>query len=206
MIATLRGELIFRQKDRIVVDVRGVGYEVLCTEAVLYALPEIGAEVFLYIQSEVREDSITFYGFLDGDEKRLFLKLKSVSGIGPKLALAILSGVRPAELVRAIMAEDVTYLKRLPGIGKKTAERLCLELKDKVEFIPEAMSGAGGVSLAPVREEGIAADVVSALVNLGYPRASARMAVEAVRRLMNEDEFAALSLETLLRQSLRSLA
>ena len=207
MIACLRGELFSKSSDRVVIDVNGVGYEVFCTEASLYQLPEAGHEVFLFVHTDVRDDAINLYGFLDETERKMFLKLTGVSGIGPKLALNILSGMRLAELARNIAGQNIGQLTRLPGVGKKTAERLCLELKDKMDFIPDAETA----SLArPSLEEGgddlQVADVISALVNLGYPRSSARTAVDTVRRQMEQGEFSALRLEDLLRLALRTLA
>jgi holliday junction DNA helicase RuvA len=207
MIACLRGELFMKSADRVVVDVNGVGYEVFCTEASLYQLPETGHEVFLFVHTDVREDAIRLYGFLDEVERRMFLKLTDVSGIGPKLALNMISGMRIAELARNIAEQNIGQLTRLPGVGKKTAERICLELKDKMDFFPEAEAAfwqqAGAAQADDDRQ---VADVMSALVNLGYPRSSARTAVDKVRRQMQEDEFAALRLEDLLRMALRSLA
>lgn len=207
MIACLRGELFLKGSDRVVIDVNGVGYEVFCTEASLYQLPEVGHEVFLFVHTDVREDAINLYGFLDAVERKMFLKLKGVSGIGPKLAMNILSGMRMSELARNIAGQEIAQLTRLPGVGKKTAERLCLELKDKMDFIPEAETASllrPGLDQAGDDQQ--IADVISALVNLGYPRMSARTAIEKVRRQMHEDEFSALRLEELLRFALRALA
>ena len=206
MIACLRGELFSKGSGRVVVDVNGVGYEVFCTEANLYQLPETGQEVFLYVHTDVREDAINLYGFVDEIERRMFLKLIGVSGIGPKLALTILSGVRIADLARSIAGQDIGWLTRLPGIGKKTAERLCLELKDKMDFIPDAVTSLSQAGYDQAGDDRQIADVMSALVNLGYPRVSARTAVDKVRRQMKEEEFAALRLEELLRLALRTLA
>jgi len=206
MIACLRGELFYKGADRVVVDVNGVGYEVFCTEASLYQLPETGHEVFFFVHTEVREDAIKLYGFLDETERRMFLKLNDVSGIGPKLALNILSGMRVAELARNIAGQNIGLLTRLPGVGKKTAERLCLELKDKMDFIPDTPLASPLTGAEQSEDEGQVADVISVLVNLGYPRSSARTAVDKVRRQMPEEQFAALRLEELLRLALRSLA
>ncbi|MEJ2689659.1 MAG: Holliday junction branch migration protein RuvA [Deltaproteobacteria bacterium] len=206
MIACLRGELFFKGSDRVVVDVNGVGYEVFCTQANLYQLPETGHEVFLFVHTDVRDDAINLYGFLDFAERKMFLKLTGVSGIGPKLALNILSGMRLAELARTIAGQDIAQLTRLPGVGRKTAERLCLELKDKMDFIPrvEADSLARPGS-EPDDDDRQIEDVISALVNLGYPRNSARIAVDKVRRQMKE-EFSSLRLEDFLRLALWTLA
>ena len=207
MIACLRGELFFKGSDRVVIDVNGVGYEVFCTEANIYQLPEPGHEVFLFVHTDVREDAINLYGFLDATERKMFLKLTGVSGIGPKLALNILSGMRMAELARNIAGQNIGQLTRLPGVGKKTAERLCLELKDKMDFIPEAetvsLSRSGA---AQAGDDRLIEDVMSALVNLGYQKSSAQTAVDKVRRQMGDEEFAGLRLEELLRLTLRTLA
>lgn len=207
MIACLRGELFFKGADRVVVDVNGVGYEVFCTEASLYQLPETGHEVFLFVHTDVRDDAINLYGFLDFTERKMFLQLTGVSGIGPKLALNILSGMRLAELARSIAGQDIGQLTRLPGVGRKTAERLCLELKDKMDFIPEAEGGSlAQPGLEQAGDDRQLEDVMSALVNLGYPRSSARAALDKVRRQMKEEEFPSLRLEELLRLALRTLA
>lgn len=189
------------------VDVGGVGYEVHFPEAHHHRLPRLGEEVVLQIHTVVREDAISLYGFLDAAEKELFLLLMGVSGVGPKLARNILSAATPAEISRAIAAGDVGRLKQLPGVGKKTAERLCLELKDKVEFIPMA-----GVAVAPVVTapelfgDQPSRDALSALMNLGYPAPRARQALEQVRQQVGEEAYSALAIEELLRAALRGLA
>lgn len=206
MIACLKGELFYKSPEKLIVDVGGVGYEVLLPPNSIGRLPEIGEEVFLYIHTSVREDSLTLYGFVEIAEKEMFLLLISVSGVGPKLALNIVSNISPADLGRAILAEDLQRLTRLPGIGKKTAERLFLELKDKVPFLPANLE----VAQAPVESRELddqrGRDVVSALVNLGYPAPKARQAVERLRRQTPEDTFQSMNLEEMLRQTLRSLA
>ena len=132
MIATLTGKVLVKGLDRVVIDVAGVGYEVFVTTDTLTRLPDLSEDAFLHIYTQVREDAIVLYGFMDVDEKKMFLYLTSVSGIGPKLGLAALSGMRVSELCRAIVARDVKLLTTLQGVGKKTAERICIELKDKV--------------------------------------------------------------------------
>lgn len=208
MIASLKGELFLKSPERIIVDVHGVGYEVFVSMNSLHDLPAVGQDVFLYIHTNVREDAITLFGFLDSDEKAMFLLLTSVSGVGPKLALAILSGIKPAGLARAVVAKDLKTLTALSGVGKKTAERLCLDLKDKVPFV---VSGKGFSD-----EEEVAADlddadrqirdVVSVLVNLGYPQSRAQEAVIKTRKRLPVDAFAAMKIEEILRETLRSLA
>jgi Holliday junction DNA helicase RuvA len=205
MIASLRGVLAHKSPGSLIVDVGGVGYEVFFSPTGLHRLPENGEDIFLHIQTNVREDAIDLYGFLEVKEKEMFVLLTGVSGIGPKVAVNILSGMAPADLATAIAGTDLGRLVKLPGVGKKTAERLCLELKDKVQFA--AASDAvllGSPVLAPDDQQ--SADVISALINLGYPPANARTAIEKVRSTIGDDGFGELSLEDLLRQSLRSMA
>jgi len=132
VIASLSGKLIFRALDKAVIDVRGVGYEVYLSTDGISRLGDVGDDVFLFIHTHVREDAIVLYGFQEEEEKEMFLILKTVSGVGPKLALAILSGLRVADLCRAIGSKDIKALTALQGVGKKTAERLCVDLKEKV--------------------------------------------------------------------------
>ncbi len=202
MIATLRGEITVVSTDEVVVEAGGVGYRVRMSAAGISSLPASG-EVFLHIFTNVREDALELFGFADIDEKRLFILLNSVSGVGPRLGLNILSGASCVELCRAIVSGDTAALIRLQGVGKKTAERLCLELKDKIDFVPVAESVP---SVAAIPSDSVAADGVSALINLGYPAPAAKQVVNALRERLGEDAFAALSLEDLLRESLRSMA
>jgi len=171
MIAHLRGRLIAKRPNQAVVEAAGVGYDVSITIPTFSDLPSAGSEVALHIHTHVREDAIALFGFLRAEEKQFFEKLIQVSGIGPKLAITILSGMPAAEMVSAIRAGDIARLTRIPGIGKKTAERMVLELRDKLE-------GFGECPLAklatPVEE-----DVLSALVNLGYQRVAAERALAA---------------------------
>jgi Holliday junction DNA helicase RuvA len=207
MIACLKGEVLFKTSERVIIDVNGVGYEVYCSESSLYELPDSGHEVFLHVYTDVRDDAINLYGFQNSIERTMFVKLVGVSGIGPKLALNILSGMRVTELARTIASENIAQLTRLPGIGKKTAERLCLELKDKMEFIPDTETGSAQAAMSGnLGDETLVNDVISALVNLGYPRANARAAIDNVRMQMDEEQFSGLRLEELLRHALRSLA
>lgn len=207
MIASLTGQLAHRAADSLIVNVGGVGYEVFFPASRHERLPELGGELFLHIQTVVREDSFSLYGFLDSAEKRIFLLLLGVSGVGPRVAMNILAGAEPAALGRAIISEDVLWLKKLPGVGKKTAERLCLELKDKLEFFPTT-AAAAGIPAAPARDlvDQPSRDALSALVNLGYPPVRAREALERVRREVGDEACVAFPLDELLRRALRSLA
>ncbi|MBU0483899.1 MAG: Holliday junction branch migration protein RuvA [Proteobacteria bacterium] len=205
MIACLRGELFAKFADRLIIDVGGVGYEVFLSSANFALLPTIGAELFLHIYTNVREDALDLYGFIEAEEKQMFLLLVGVSGVGPKLALNILSGSRPSELAGAICAGDIGRLVKLPGVGKKTAERLCLELKDKVEFMVRDMSG-GQIVDRTLPADQLSVDAVSALVNLGYTPNAARNALELVRKQVGAEIYPAMKIEELLRQALRSLA
>jgi Holliday junction DNA helicase RuvA len=162
VIAHLRGKLLAKNPNHAVVEAAGVGYEVTITIPTFSALPALGAEVALHIHTHVREDALALFGFLRPDEKQLFEKLISVSGIGPKLAITTLSGMAADTMVSAIQGNNVAALTRIPGIGKKTAERMVLELRDKLE----GFGAAPGVAAASPMEE----DVISALVNLGYQR------------------------------------
>jgi holliday junction DNA helicase RuvA len=207
MIASLRGELFARNSDSLIIDVRGVGYEVFISRLNQDKLPAIGQETFLYIHTEVREDALTLYGFSDPTEKKIFLLLLGVSGVGPRLALNILSGMPAAELAAAIHSEDIGRLTRIQGVGKKTAERLCLELKEKVRFMPELTAPASAIVTAdPGTGDQRSADAISALMNLGYSPVQARESLKAVRFRTPPEMFASMGLEELLRQALRSLA
>lgn len=172
MIAHLRGKLLAKHPNQAIVEAAGVGYDVTISIPTFSDLPSPGSEVALHIHTHVREDALALYGFLRPSEKVLFEKLLTVSGIGPKLAITILSGMAADEMVGAIRGNDVARLTRIPGIGKKTAERMVLELRDKLpQSAPTAMTVAPPVSAV---EE----DVLSALVNLGYQRAAAEKALE----------------------------
>jgi len=174
MIAHLRGTLLAKHPNQAIVETAGVGYDVTISVPTFSDLPEVSAEVALYIHTHVREDVIALYGFLRASEKLLFEKLITVSGIGPKLAITILSGMPADEMVGAIRGNDVARLTRIPGIGKKTAERMVLELRDKLpQAAPLAAPSAPAMSST---EE----DVLSALVNLGYQRAAAEKALAAL--------------------------
>jgi len=174
MIAHLRGRLLAKHPNQAVVETSGVGYDVTISVPTFSDLPAIGSEVALHIHTHVREDLIALYGFLRQAEKQLFEKLITVSGIGPKLAITILSGMAADEMIGAIRGNDIARLTRIPGIGKKTAERMVLELRDK---LPPA--GAGDAPAAKAMSA-VEEDVLSALVNLGYQRAAAERALVSV--------------------------
>jgi Holliday junction DNA helicase RuvA len=206
MISCLKGELFHKSPEKVTILVNGVGYEVFLSSTSLEKLPQLGEDVFLHTFTYVREDTLTLFGFADTDEKKMFLLLINVSGIGPKLALSILSGIRPVDLARAIATKDIMRLTGLSGVGKKTAERLCLDLKDKVgiiaggdEDLPEF---AAGSQVEGSKEK----DVISALVNLGYPQSRAYIALSEVKRRIAPESVAEMRVEELIRETLRSLA
>jgi Holliday junction DNA helicase RuvA len=171
MIAHLRGKLIYKQPGQAIVEAAGVGYDVTISVPTFTALPSLGAEAALHIHTQVSEDQIALFGFLEIEEKRLFERLITVSGVGPKLAIKMLSGLSPERTVQAIRGQDHAQLTRIPGVGKKLAERLVVELKDKLDdfAVVQVQSAARG----PAAE-----DVLSALVNLGYQRPAAEKAIE----------------------------
>ena len=175
MIARLAGSLLDKNPGRIIVDVQGVGYDVQVPLSTFYVVGEPGATVTLRVHTHVREDVIALYGFATSLEQDLFERLISISGIGPKLALAVLSGIETPDLVRAIRAQDVARLTAIPGVGKKTAERIGLELKDR---LPQSLQAAVDTAKPPQPEDQLRADLLSALLNLGYPRAAAEKAIE----------------------------
>lgn len=207
MIATLTGRILFKNIDRAVVDVGGVGYEVFLSTGSVARLPEKGGDVFLYIHTNVREDAITLFGFIEEQEKELFLVLRTVSGIGPKLALAILSGLRVSAICQAIIAGDIKRLITLPGVGKRTAERICVELKEKVaHLVHGAVALHQGEREVVAAEGSVAADALSALTNLGYPDSVARGALGTVRKQLGDEAYAKLRIEVLIREALKALA
>ncbi|HBF42721.1 MAG TPA: Holliday junction branch migration protein RuvA [Desulfobacteraceae bacterium] len=200
MIAYLRGQLFAKTTQSVIIETGGIGYEVFVPLSTFYALPENEEDVSLYIYTYVREDALLLFGFHSKLEKTLFLMLTSVSGIGPKLSLNILSGIGPKELLEAIAHGDAIRLQAIPGVGKKTAERIALELKDRATKV----LGNEEISPVPVLEEGdrrLTDDALSALLNLGYSPKSAKMAIEKARSVIKE-----MTLEGLIRESLRVLA
>jgi holliday junction DNA helicase RuvA len=195
MIAHLRGRLLAKHPNQVVVETGGVGYDVTISVPTFSDLPGVGSEVALHIHTHVREDLIALYGFLRPAEKKLFEKLITVSGIGPKLAITILSGMAADEMVGAIRGNDIARLTRIPGIGKKTAERMVLELHDK---LPPA--GVGEVPAVPVMTA-MEDDVLSALVNLGYQRPAAERALASVAKNGKAGSF-----EVIFREALAALS
>jgi len=203
MIAHVRGQLLSATADSVVVDVGGVGYRCLVPTSTRSRLPAMGQDVLLHTSFQVREDSMTLYGFLTGEEYDLFELLLKVDGVGPKVALSVLSSTTPDALRRALAFEDITALCRVPGIGKKTAQRMVLELKDKVGSIGvEAVPLPGGVPVpAASGKPDARLDALEALTALGYTRADAAQAVEKAAREAGEEP----RTETLVRLSLKHL-
>jgi len=198
MIALLKGTLVEKQPNRLIVDVRGVGYEVQVPLSTFYHLPDPGCEVMLRVYTHVREDTLALFGFLTTLEQQIFERLIAISGIGPKLALAVLSGMESRDLVRAVQSGDSARLTTIPGVGRKTAERITLELRDRLAKLamPPAAEGAGGAAA----EGDVSGDLLSALLNLGYHRPLAERAVDAALRGAGDRSF-----ESLLKQALREL-
>jgi Holliday junction DNA helicase RuvA len=197
VIAHLRGRILDKQPNRIVVDVNGVGYELAVPLSTFYGLGAPGAEIALRVHTHVREDALLLYGFATALEQDLFERLIGISGIGPRVALAVLSGIEPLELVRAIERGDLARLTAIPGVGKKTSERIVLELKDR---LPRAHAMAVVAGAAP-EPPAVRDDVLSALMNLGYHRPLAEKAVDSAIKATPGGEF-----ERTLKQALRELA
>lgn len=200
MIAQLTGKLSQKQPNIIIIDVGGVGYEVTIPVSTFYELGDPGSSVSLRIHTNVREDSIQLFGFWTAREKELFLRLTSVSGVGPKLAITMLSGMPAAELITAIRGNDLARLTAIPGVGKKTAERVVVELRDKLAAISVEEQAGLAISHA-AGEEDIRDDTVGALMALGYPKAIAEKAVAAAMR-----EDGDRSIEAVLKRSLKRLS
>ena len=196
MIAFLRGRVLDKQPNKITVDVQGVGYEVHVPLSTYYDVGEEGAEVALRVHTHVREESLQLFGFLTPLEQQLFERLIGISGIGPKLAIAVLSGIDSAELVGAVQRGDVARLTSVPGIGRKTAERIVLELKDRLS---QLVMPAGALAAASPADR-LRSDLLSALQNLGYHRPLAEKAIDAALKGAGDGTF-----ETALRGALREL-
>ena len=194
MIAHINGKLIAKFPNQAIVEAGGVGYDVTITVPTFSALPALGASVALHIHTHVREDALALFGFLQMEEKKLFERLLQVSGIGPKLAITILSGMPVSDMVAAIRGGDLARLTRIPGIGKKTAERMVVELRDKLAAFGEV---AARPAVSPVEE-----DVLSALMNLGYQRPAAERALATASGMPG----ASGSFDVLFREALNALA
>jgi Holliday junction DNA helicase RuvA len=201
VIAHLRGSILEKHPNRIVIDVNGVGYDVFVPLSTYYGLGDAGAAIALRIHTHVREDAFVLYGFATRLEQELFERLIGVSGIGPKVALAVLSGIEPQEFIRAIERGDLARLTAIPGVGKKTSERIVLELKDR---LPRAQTAATSAGVAAPESPALRDDVVSALVNLGYHRPLAEKAAEAAITTIGSASDA--SFERALKQALREVA
>lgn len=210
MIARLRGTLQEKSPERVIVDVQGVGYDLRVPLSTYGSLPGVGEEVRLLVHTHVREDAISLFGFATPRERFLFEKMIGVSGIGPRLAIVLLSGLPPEDLVGAIREGDVANLCRIPGVGRKTAERLVVDLRDKLDGVGEPGRGKEPYPLALEGEGAVVADVLSALVNLGYPARDAEKALSGARRAGESgggkggDQ--TVTFERLLRNALRSLS
>jgi holliday junction DNA helicase RuvA len=198
MIAFLRGRVLEKQPNRVIVDVQGVGYEVHVPLSTYYQIGESGADVALRVHTHVREESLQLYGFSTDLERQLFERLISISGIGPKLGIAVLSGMEPTDLVAAVQRGDVARLTGIPGIGKKTAERIVLELKDRVAQLVVAQPGEPAAVVSD--SDRLRADLLSALQNLGYHRPLADKVVDGVLSKESEPSF-----EQALKAALRNL-
>jgi len=197
MIGLLRGRIADKQPNTLIVDVQGVGYEVHVPLSTFYDAGDIGAEITLRIYTHVREDALQLYGFLTELERRLFEKLIGISGIGPKLAIAVLSGMDPRELMSSVQRGDVARLTGIPGVGKKTSERIVLELRDRLAQLP----GGAPADAAPSNgADRVRSDLLSALQNLGYHRPQAEKAIDATLQTMSNPTF-----EHALKAALREL-
>jgi holliday junction DNA helicase RuvA len=203
LIAQLTGKLIQKQPNNVVIDVGGVGYDVTIPVSTFYELGEPGVDVSLKIHTHVREDALQLFGFWTSREKELFLKLTSVSGVGPKLAITMLSGMPAAELINAITTDDHARLTSIPGVGRKTAERVVVELRDKLTVISlEAREAEKAASRdLPAGEAAVRDDTISALMALGYPKAIAERAVSFAMREEGER-----TIEAVLKRALRRLS
>jgi Holliday junction DNA helicase RuvA len=205
MIAHLSGTLLFKQTTTVILDVGGVGYEVTIPLSTFYDMEDAGATIKLRIYTHVREDALQLYGFKTARERELFQQLISVSGIGPKLGITMLSGMSADEIIASIRTNNLARLTSLPGVGKKTAERLVIELRDKIAALSspaleeEFATAAGAGALAS--EDAMHTDALSALLNFGYQKAAAEKAITAAIQEGGE-----ISVEMILRRALRTLA
>jgi Holliday junction DNA helicase RuvA len=203
VIAHLAGKLIHKQPNSIIIDIGGVGYEVNIPLSTFYQLADVGADVALRVHTHVREDAIQLFGFSTTREKELFLRLTSVSGIGPRLAITMLSGMAAAELVTAIRTNDLGRLTTIPGVGRKTAERVVVELRDRMAAISpeETEQGAAAAAAGRGAAESVRDDTIAALMALGYPRPTAERAVDS--SLRDEGD---TTIQAVLKRSLKRLS
>ena len=197
MIAHLIGKLIYKSPDHSIVDVKGIGYKIFTPLSTYYVLPKTGESVTLHIHTRVREDELKLFGFLTEEEQTIFEKLITINKVGPKLALGILSGMSPENLLTAIMNNDAGRLSAIPGVGKKTAERLTLEMKDKLSDLTFEMAHQQDTEVP----EGPYEDALSALVNLGYKKPQAEKSLKSAYNKIGKDG----SLEDLIKESLNNL-
>ena len=198
MIGLLRGKILSKQPPRLLIDVQGVGYEVDAPMTTFYDLPGLGEEVTLFTHLAVREDAHTLYGFAKASDRELFRSLLKVNGVGARLALTILSGMQPGEFVQCVQEGDSAALVRLPGVGKKTAERLIIELRDRLEGVAVAPTAASGA--APAVVDSPVEDAVSALVGLGYkPQEASRMVRAIDTGAMSSEEIIRTALQAMVR-------
>jgi Holliday junction DNA helicase RuvA len=205
MIAHLSGTLLSKQATSVIIDVGGVGYEVTIPLSTFYELTDLNSIVQLRIYTHVREDALQLFGFKTARERELFMRLISVSGIGPKLGITLLSGMSADEMIASIRSNNLARLTLIPGVGRKTAERLVVELRDKIASLStaeaeEELGGEPGLPAAP-NEEAIRSDSLSALLNLGYQKSAAEKAITAAL-----GETGDVSVEAILRRSLKRLA
>jgi Holliday junction DNA helicase RuvA len=200
MIAHIQGFLHFKSPEYLVIDVDGIGYQVHVPLSTFYDLPQVGSTVSLHIHTHVREDALQLYGFRSPEEKVIFVRLISISGIGPRLAVNILSGISPAELVESLSQNNLARLISIPGVGRKTAERIMVELRDKVSSLVPGHDVTVPVKTAA--DEAVIEDALSALLNLGYKKGVAQRAIENARQRLEGE----ITLESLLKESLRALA
>jgi Holliday junction DNA helicase RuvA len=200
MIAHIQGLLHFKSPEYLVIDVEGIGYQVQVPLSTFYDLPQVGSTVSLHIHTHVREDALQLYGFQSPEEKTLFVRLMSIAGIGPRLAVNILSGISPAELVESLSQNNLARLTSIPGVGRKTAERIMVEMKDKVSTLAPGLDVT--VTVRTTADEAMNEDALSALINLGYKKGVAQRAVENARHRLRGE----ITIESLLKEALRELA
>jgi Holliday junction DNA helicase RuvA len=201
LIGHLSGKLIFKQPSQVVLEAGGVGYEVTIPLSTFYEVGDVGTELALFVHTHVREDALQLFGFRTRTEKELFLKLTGVNGVGPKLAITILSGMPVGELIQVISAGDAGRLTAIPGVGRKTAERVAMELRDKLKGIAQAADAVAAYTAPASSDAGIVDDAVSALVSLGYPKPLAERTVAAAA-----SESGDRTIEAVLKRSLRRLS